>query len=74
MLTRRSKVDPFTGCPLSEGWNAPESELDRRMSNAPVKCFFSHRGMNISTANNEHLNIMKSDCLSVCVLSSVKPH
>ncbi|KAK2896317.1 hypothetical protein Q8A67_010805 [Cirrhinus molitorella] len=44
MLTRRSKVDPFTERPLGEGWKVLESELDRRMSNAPVKCFFSYRG------------------------------
>ncbi|XP_058651185.1 uncharacterized protein LOC131551945 isoform X2 [Onychostoma macrolepis] len=44
MLTRRSKVDPFTERPLREGWKVLESELDQRMSNAPVKCFFSYRG------------------------------
>lgn len=49
MLTRRSKVDPFTERPLGERWKVRESELEQRMSNAPVKCFFSHRGMNIST-------------------------
>ncbi|XP_051772833.1 uncharacterized protein LOC127524863 isoform X1 [Ctenopharyngodon idella] len=44
MLTRRSKVDPFTERPLGERWKVRESELEQRMSNAPVKCFFSHRG------------------------------
>lgn len=55
MLTRRSKVDPFTERPLGEIWKVLEAELDQRMSNAPVKCFFSYRGINITTARNKHL-------------------
>ncbi|XP_066534610.1 uncharacterized protein [Hoplias malabaricus] len=44
MLTRRSKVHPFTGCPLGDCWKVPETELDKKMSNASVKCFFAYRG------------------------------
>ncbi|KAL7877350.1 hypothetical protein SRHO_G00039930 [Serrasalmus rhombeus] len=44
MLTRRSKVHPFTDRPLGDSWKVPESELNNRMSSASVKCFFAHRG------------------------------
>ncbi|KAI3363416.1 hypothetical protein L3Q82_012034 [Scortum barcoo] len=44
MLARRSKVDPLSGSPLGDGWKVVEADLDREMSAAPVKCFFSYRG------------------------------
>ncbi|XP_049337545.1 uncharacterized protein LOC103030755 [Astyanax mexicanus] len=50
MLTRRSKVHPFTERPLGDSWRVEETELDSRMSNTSVNCCFTHRGMNIKTA------------------------
>ncbi|XP_027133086.1 uncharacterized protein LOC104930903 [Larimichthys crocea] len=44
MLARRSKVDPLSDCPLGDGWKVVELDLDRKMSDAPVKCFFAYRG------------------------------
>ncbi|XP_036980656.1 uncharacterized protein LOC119034059 [Acanthopagrus latus] len=44
MLARRSKVDPLSDCPLGDGWKVVELDLDRRMSAALVKCFFTYRG------------------------------
>ncbi|XP_072532929.1 uncharacterized protein [Salminus brasiliensis] len=44
MLTQRSKVHPFTECPLGDSWKVAETELDKRMSSALVNCFFAHRG------------------------------
>ncbi|XP_064173898.1 uncharacterized protein LOC135245060 isoform X2 [Anguilla rostrata] len=44
VLTRRSKVDPLDEHPLGENWKSPELDLDRKMSAAPVKCFFAYRG------------------------------
>ncbi|XP_034753536.1 uncharacterized protein LOC117960084 isoform X2 [Etheostoma cragini] len=44
MLARRSKVDPLSGCPLGDGWKVVELDLDRQMSAARVKCFFTYRG------------------------------
>lgn len=32
MLTRRSKVDPLSDCPLGDGWNVVELDLDGKMS------------------------------------------
>lgn len=44
MLARRSKVDPLNDCPLGDGWKVVEADLDRKMSAALVKCFFTYRG------------------------------
>ncbi|KAG9275063.1 hypothetical protein AMEX_G9539 [Astyanax mexicanus] len=44
MLTRRSKVHPFTERPLGDSWRVEETELDSRMSNTSVNCCFTHRG------------------------------
>ncbi|XP_044069520.1 uncharacterized protein LOC122884139 [Siniperca chuatsi] len=44
MLARRSKVDPLSDCPLGDGWKVVELDLDRKMSAALVKCFFTYRG------------------------------
>ncbi|XP_074503231.1 uncharacterized protein LOC141774455 isoform X1 [Sebastes fasciatus] len=44
MLARRSKVDPLSDCPLGDDWRVVELDLDRRMSAALVKCFFTYRG------------------------------
>ncbi|XP_041865467.1 uncharacterized protein LOC121655109 [Melanotaenia boesemani] len=44
MLTRRSKVDPLSDCPLGDDWRVPELDLDKKMSAAMVKCFFCYRG------------------------------
>ncbi|XP_074532235.1 uncharacterized protein LOC141795303 [Halichoeres trimaculatus] len=44
MLARRSKVDPLTACPLGEAWKVVELDLDKKMSAALVKCFFTYRG------------------------------
>ncbi|KAG7228472.1 hypothetical protein INR49_007645 [Caranx melampygus] len=43
-LTRRSKVDPLSECPLGDGWKVVEQDLDKKMSDALVKCFFIYRG------------------------------
>lgn len=32
MLARRSKVDPLSDCPLGDGWNVVELDLDGKMS------------------------------------------
>lgn len=52
LLTRRSKVHPFTGEPLRDTWKLLEPELDKQMSNTSVQCFFAHRGMFIITENH----------------------
>ncbi|XP_014876945.1 uncharacterized protein LOC106939152 [Poecilia latipinna] len=44
MLARRSKVDPFTGSVLGDGWKVSELDLDKTMSAAPIHCFFRYRG------------------------------
>ncbi|CAJ1066697.1 uncharacterized protein LOC117811311 [Xyrichtys novacula] len=44
MLARRSKVDPLSSCTLGEGWKVVELDLDKKMSAALVKCFFTYRG------------------------------
>ncbi|XP_018517057.1 uncharacterized protein LOC108873376 [Lates calcarifer] len=44
MLARRSKVDPLSDCPLGDSWKVVELDLDREMSAALVKCFFTYRG------------------------------
>ncbi|KAM7408369.1 hypothetical protein PAMA_002199 [Pampus argenteus] len=44
MLTRRSKVDPLSNCPLGDAWKVVEVDLDREMSAALIKCFFTYRG------------------------------
>ncbi|XP_058242629.1 uncharacterized protein LOC131351280 [Hemibagrus wyckioides] len=44
LLTRRSKVHPFNGDPLGDMWKLPETELDKRISDTSVRCFFAHRG------------------------------
>ncbi|XP_060781416.1 uncharacterized protein LOC132889178 isoform X2 [Neoarius graeffei] len=44
LMTQRSKVHPFTGAPLGNAWKLPETELDNRISNTSVRCFFAHRG------------------------------
>ena len=44
MLARRSKVDPLSDGPLGDGWKVVEMDLDSKMSDALVKCFFNYRG------------------------------
>lgn len=44
MLARRSKVDPLSDCPLGDAWKVVEVDLDRKMSSALIKCFFTYRG------------------------------
>ncbi|XP_078128958.1 uncharacterized protein LOC144532203 [Sander vitreus] len=44
MLARRSKVDPLSDCPLGDGWKVVELDIDKKMSAARVKCFFTYRG------------------------------
>ncbi|XP_038593967.1 uncharacterized protein LOC119917646 isoform X1 [Micropterus salmoides] len=44
MLARRSKVDPLSDCLLGDGWKVVELDLDRKMSDALIRCFFTYRG------------------------------
>ncbi|CAK6960772.1 uncharacterized protein LOC121911394 [Scomber scombrus] len=44
MLARRSNIDPFSDLPLGDAWKVIEGDLDKNMSTALIKCFFSYRG------------------------------
>ncbi|XP_059214856.1 uncharacterized protein LOC131993127 [Centropristis striata] len=61
MLARRSKVDPLSGCPLRDGWKVVELDLDRKMSAALVKCFFTYRGCD-SVMKLSELGSHSMDC------------
>ncbi|XP_043992259.1 uncharacterized protein LOC122842444 isoform X1 [Gambusia affinis] len=61
MLARRSKVDPFTGSVLGEGWKVSELDVDKTMSAAPVHCFFRYRGCD-SVMQLSELGLHALDC------------
>ncbi|XP_035461915.2 uncharacterized protein LOC118283730 [Scophthalmus maximus] len=61
MLARRSRVDPLSGCPLGDGWEVVELDLDREMSATPVKCFFAYRGCD-SVVKLSELGSHSLDC------------
>ncbi|KAK5882745.1 hypothetical protein CesoFtcFv8_021298 [Champsocephalus esox] len=61
MLARRSKVDPLSDGPLGDGWKVVEMDLDRKMSDALVKCFFNYRGC-VSEMKLSELGLHSLDC------------
>ncbi|XP_010794055.1 RNA-binding protein PNO1 [Notothenia coriiceps] len=61
MLARRSKVDPLSDGPLGDGWKVVEMDLDRKMSDALVKCFFNYRGC-VSETKLSELGSHSLDC------------
>ncbi|KAK1905546.1 putative membrane protein [Dissostichus eleginoides] len=61
MLARRSKVDPLSDGPLGDGWKVVEMDLDRKMSDALVKCFFNYRGC-VSEMKLSELGSHSLDC------------
>ncbi|XP_027863124.1 uncharacterized protein LOC114138198 isoform X3 [Xiphophorus couchianus] len=61
MLARRSKVDPFTGCVLGDGWKVSELDLDKAMSAVPVRCSFCYRGCE-SVMRLSELGLHALDC------------